>query len=200
MHRLGYISPMTRLSSSHIPPIARFGVALLLVFMLQSGPIHAEDAALDAEFRDLANPDFAGWERTEADIRRAWSHSGSAAMDLLLKRGEDALDSGDPAAAIDHLTALTDHAPDFAEGWNVLASAYIATGRYGPAVDALAKALTREPRQWEALTALGGILEEIGDEPRALAAYKASFALNPHQQDVKDALTRLETSSTGTAL
>jgi len=36
-------------------------------------------------------------------------------MDLLLQRGQEAMDNEDYEAAIEHFTALTDHAPDFAE-------------------------------------------------------------------------------------
>ena len=78
---------------------------------------------LDALFAELADPDAGDWQRAEQDIWREWSKSGSPAMDLLLQRGRDALQAGEVGAAIEHLTALTDHAPDFAEGWNARATA-----------------------------------------------------------------------------
>lgn len=173
--------------------------ALCAVFFL-SGGLRAETAGLDAYFAELADPDFAGWQRAESDIRRAWSRSGSPAMDLLLKRGEAALDEGDPVLAIEHLTALTDHAPDFAEGWNARATAYFSHGDYGPALTDIARTLELEPRHWGALAGLGTILEEMGDQQRALTAFRASFALHPHQQDVKDAIERLEHGLSGTSL
>ena len=45
-------------------------------------------------FADLADPGNAYWERTESDIQREWSKSGSAAMDMLLKRGQQAMEEG----------------------------------------------------------------------------------------------------------
>jgi len=175
-------------------------VAALAVCVTFAGPALAETDGLDRQFTELADPGYAGWQRAESDIRRAWSRSGSPSMDLLLKRGEDALDSGDVEAAIEHLTALTDHAPDFAEGWNARATAYFMAGLYGPSVSDIAQTLRLEPRHWGALTGLGTILEEIGDTTRALEAFRASFALNPHQQDVKDAIARLENQLAGVAL
>jgi tetratricopeptide (TPR) repeat protein len=163
-------------------------------------PARAETAGLDPYFKELADPNEQGWTRAEADIRRAWSRSGSPSMDLLLKRGEAALDEGDTDAAIEHFTALTDHAPDFAEGWNGRATAYFMAGLYGPAASDIAHVLKLEPRHWSALAGLGAMLEEMGDEKRALGAYQASFALNPHQQDVKDAIARLQKAHQGTAL
>ncbi|KFE36705.1 tetratricopeptide repeat protein [Thioclava atlantica] len=163
-------------------------------------PVHAETEGLDSYFKELADPDDANWARAEADIRRAWSRSGSAVMDLLFQRGERALDQGDAEAAIEHFTALTDHAPDFAAGWNGRATAYFMAGLYGPAASDIAHTLKLEPRHWGALAGLGAILEEMGDNKRALEAYRASFALNPHQQDVKDAIARLDKAHQGTAL
>ena len=122
------------------------------------------------------------------------------AMDLLLKRGEDALDGGDAQAAIEHLTALTDHAPDFAEGWNARATAYFLAGQYGPSLSDIARTLALEPRHWGALAGLGAILDEMGNPEGALAAFRRSYALHPHQQDVKDAIDRLERQLAGITL
>ena len=52
-------------------------------------------------------------------------------MDLLLTRGRDALEAGETVLAIRHFTALIDHAPEFAEGYNGRATAYFQMGRYG---------------------------------------------------------------------
>lgn len=153
---------------------------------------------LDALFAELAQPDGETWARAESDILRIWSRSGSASMDLLAKRGEAAMDAGDNRAAIEHLTALTDHAPDYANGWYLLGVAYYLDGDLGPAVAAMAEVLKREPRHFGALTQLGSMFEELGDNARALQAYRASLKIHPHQQDAQDAVTRLEELTKGT--
>lgn len=149
-------------------------------------------------FQQLAQPEGEGWRIAESDILREWSKSGSAAMDLLLKRGEEALDQGDAIGAIGHLTALTDHAPDFAAGFQARAVAYAMNGDYGPAAADLARTLELEPRHFAALTQLGAMLEEMGDEERALAAYRESLRIHPHQQEVIDGIARLKMGDTGT--
>ena len=174
--------------------------ALWLGAVAFTSGVRAETVGLERYFEELADPAFEGWERAESDIERAWSRSGSAAMDVLLKRGQTALDEGDVTGAIDHLTALTDHAPDFAEGWNARATAYFVAGLYGPSMADIARVLQLEPRHWGARAGLGMILDEMGDASRALSAFRASFALNPHQQDVKDAIERLQAELEGTAL
>ncbi|MDP0925863.1 hypothetical protein Q0601_01640 [Paracoccus onubensis] len=153
---------------------------------------------MDDLFAKLAQPGNEAWRITEADILREWSKSGSASVDLLLKRGEDALDTGDLDAAIGHLTALTDHAPDFAAGWQLRGTAYAAAGYFGPAIADLGRALELEPRQFAALTQLGAIFEEMERTENALTAYRESLKIHPHQQEAIDAVARLEKEQTGT--
>ncbi|WP_405405738.1 tetratricopeptide repeat protein [Paracoccus sp. Ld10] len=161
-------------------------------------PVAAAGQGLDDAFARLARPEGQGWRIAESDILRAWSRSGSPAMDLLLQRGEAALDMGDIPSAIGHLTALTDHAPDFAAGFHARAAAYAAAGQFGPALTDLRRTLELEPRHFAALTQLGAMLEEMGDNDRALAAYRASLAIHPHQQEAIDGLARLERGHMGT--
>lgn len=170
----------------------------MLAISLTAAPLAAETAQeIETFFSELAQPEGEGWMRAESDIQRIWSRSGSAALDLLLIRGEAALDAGDLDAAIGHLTALTDHAPDFAAGWTARATALAGAGQTGPAAADLSRALQLEPRDWNALKLLGALLEDSGDPDRARAAYQASLAIHPHQQDAADALSRLSAVDLG---
>jgi tetratricopeptide (TPR) repeat protein len=119
-------------------------------------------------------------------------------MDVLLQRGEKALDEGDAAAAVGHLTALTDHAPDFATGFYTRAAAFATLGQFGPAFHDLAQTLQLEPRHFPALTQLAVMLEETGDTERALAAYRQSLTIHPHQPEAIDGVARLERQQDGT--
>lgn len=160
----------------------------------------AADDRLAGLFAELADPDNLRWQRTESDILREWSRSGSAAMDMLLKRGQQAMEAGDTEAAIAHLTALTDRAPDFAEGWNARATAYFMAGLYGPSLADIGRVLTLEPRHFGALSGLGMILEQTGNAEGALAAFRAARAIHPHRPDLDEAVKRLERDLEGTAL
>jgi tetratricopeptide (TPR) repeat protein len=140
----------------------------------------------------LRDPELENWRRVERQIRNEWSKSGSAAMDLLLQRGRDALARGDSQTAIQHLTALTDHAPDFAEGWYLRATAFFQTGQYGPSIEDLGRALTLNPQHFAALGGLATILEEIGNRERALEALRATQSIHPHQPEIREAIERLE--------
>lgn len=138
--------------------------------------------------------------RFDRQLQTLWSKSGSASADLLLKRGRDAMEVDKTRIAIEHLTALTDHAPDFAEGWHARASAYFAAELFGPALADLERALALNPRNYNAIFGLGTMLETFGDIKRAYEAYERVLALHPHHEDATNAAKRLGPQVQGTSL
>ena len=156
--------------------------------------LQGENARLDALFADLQKSDLADADRVTREIWIVWSKSGSPAMDLLLGRGQSAMAAGVPELAIAHFSALIDHAPEFAEGWNARATAYFHTGDLGPSVADIAHVLQLNPRHFGALAGLGMIFEQLGRPETALEVYQAALAINPHMPDVLDAVKRLETA------
>lgn len=160
----------------------------------------AQTEKLDSLFEELKDADARAASRIEREIWNEWSKSGSPAMDLLLQRGRDAMAAGETAAAIEHFTALTDHAPEFAEGWNARATAYFQAGELGPSVNDIAKTLTLNPRHFGALSGLGMIFEQLEQPEKALEAYKAALAIHPRLQGVIEAVERLEAETAGTDL
>lgn len=154
----------------------------------------ADDAGsnLDGMLAELAKPETENWQDLEERISDQWSRSGSRTMDLLLERGLDAIDEGKLDVAVEHLTALTDHAPEFAEGWNLRATAFFLMDEYGLAQGDLIRALARNPKHFSAYFGAGVILEETGAFKAALRSYRAAFAINPHRENVAEAIERLE--------
>ena len=121
-------------------------------------------------------------------------------MDLLLKRGREAMAAGRNDEAIEHFTALIDHDPDFAEGWNARATAYFNAGLLGPSVADIAETLKRNPKHFGALSGLGAIYEQLDRKDRALQVYRAALAIHPHLAGVTEAIERLEKATAGTDL
>lgn len=177
-------------------PIFHCAVA---AFAIALAPAQAFAAPPDpALFDALARTDGEAWIEAETQILNAWEDTGSEPLNLIQTRGESALDEGDYPTAIGHLTALVDHAPDHAMGYQLRGLAYWLNGNAGPAALDLSRALALEPRQYLALTQLAAMLEELGDTARAAEALERSLAINPHQQDAIDAAARLDAVQTGT--
>ncbi|TKW67755.1 MAG: hypothetical protein DI616_05435 [Paracoccus denitrificans] len=151
-----------------------------------------------ALFEVLAQKDGEAWIEAEAQILTAWENTGSEPLNMIQMRGENALDEGDYPSAIGHLSALVDHAPDHAMGYQLRGLAFWLNGDYGPAALDISRALELEPKQYLALTQLGAMLEELGDNARASEALRRSLEINPHQQDAIDATARLDAAETGT--
>ena len=172
-------------------------VTAFLLFFLTCLPVFSQTAALDNLFDRLQQAGAAEAQRIEREIWLEWSKSGSAAMDLLLERGREAMAMGDNAAAIEHLTALTDHDPAFAEGWNARATAYFNAGLLGPSISDIGHVLTLNPRHFGALAGLGMIFEELQRPEKALEVYRAALAINPQMPGILDAVKRLETDLAG---
>ena len=174
--------------------------ALFLAFFAWHGPAPAQTAELDRLFEELKQSGTGDWQAVENRIWNVWSHSGSDAMDLLLERGRRAIRDGELDKAIEHLTALTDNAPDFAEGWNARATAYFMLGEYGQSVADIERVLALNPRHFGALAGLGMIYERLDLDAAALRAYRAAIAVHPFRPDLKEAIERLEARTGGTAL
>ncbi len=172
-------------------------VAALALFIFAGAAARADTAELDALFSRLKSANAQDAEGIQQEIWLEWSKSGSDAMDLLLSRGRAAMASGDAGQAVQHLTALVDHAPDFAEGWNARATAYYQLGDFGPAVADIARTLTLNPRHFGALSGLGSIFEELDAPEKAKAAYEAALAINPHAKGAADAIARIDAQTRG---
>lgn len=146
---------------------------------------------LDGLFADLARQDNDQWETVQGEIWRTWSRSGSASMDLLLRRANEAADAGDFDGALLFLDDLVRLAPDFAEGWNKRATVHFLRGDYGASVADIERTLMLEPRHFGALSGLAIILDRTGQKEGALRAWRRALEIHPHLEGATDAVERL---------
>ncbi len=174
--------------------LTAFAAIVLLGGMVQAEP--APPGKLD-ELRNASEVDA---PRIARELEQIWARSGSAAMDLLLKRGRDAIISENYPLAIEHLTALTDHAPDFAEGYNVRAEAYFRAELYGPAFADLERALALNPNNYKAIFGLGVMFQEVGDLTKASQLYRKVLVIYPHHKEARTALDYLKREGIGREL
>ncbi|RXV63952.1 hypothetical protein C6W92_08830 [Roseovarius sp. A46] len=175
-------------------------VAALLALVMFSLPVTAAETRLDTLFSQLegAAPEEA--RRIASEIELEWAKSGSPAMDLLLRRGKDALEADDMEMAVEHLSAAIDHAPGFAEAWHLRSVAFFRREHYGLALNDLAQVLALEPRHFNALFGMGRVFEETGRAALAHEAFERSQAIHPHHEAVSEALERVSREMGGTDL
>lgn len=175
-------------------------LAACVVAVTLAAPAPAADAPLDRMFDSLRTAPAPEAVRLGEEIRLRLANSGSPSMNLLLKRGRDAMAAGDTELALELLGALTDHAPEFTEGWHARALAQAQAGLMGPAIDDLQRSLTLDPRHFAAIYSLGTLLEQVGLPDLAAEAYARVAVIHPHFDDVDLALERMKAESGGTDL
>jgi tetratricopeptide (TPR) repeat protein len=175
-------------------------VAALALSVWFSIPAVADQARIDDLLAQLREAEGVQADRIVTEVQTEWSKSGSPAMDLLLRRGQDALEAGEPVVASEHFTAAIDHAPEFAEAYARRAAAYYQTDQIGPALDDLRMALVLNPDNFVALRGFGVLLEELGRTEDALEVFRSVHEIYPADMDTADAITRLELMLEGQAL
>lgn len=160
---------------------------------LNRGAERVSDPELDRLFAQLAvAPDAAAAEPIEAAIWRRWADSGSPTVNVLMERAAAAETTGDAELALRFLEQASDLAPGFAEPWNRRASIAYQSDDYPGAIAALQETLRREPRHFGALAVLGLIYEELGQNRRALEAFRAALVIHPYHRPSLDGVRRLE--------
>ncbi len=174
------------------PVVTAFAVYLCVTF-----PLAAQQADLEDLFVALKDADEVAAEPIAQKIWDEWSKSGSPAMDLLLSRGRETMEEGDFVLAVEHFSALIDHAPEFAEGYNSRATALFRLNRYGEALEDVRLALALNPRHFGALSGLGTLLDELGYRAEALAAWRGVLEVYPANPNAQKSIRRLEVLAEG---
>ena len=175
-------------------------VATILLILAGSAAAQEDADGLDDLFGALKSAEGADAERIAEKITDEWARSGSPAMDILLERGNAALESGNDRVAIEHLSAAIDHAPGFAEAYHLRATAFFKQRRLGLALEDLRMALALNPRHFGAMTGLAVILEDFERPERALGAWREVQQLFPAHPEADRAVLRLERQVEGRTL
>jgi tetratricopeptide (TPR) repeat protein len=189
------ISPIITL----FKPLAAASLVIFLQFS-DNSHAYAQTSTLDGLFSELQVENPEGHDRVVEKIWREWRRSGSDAVDFLLERGMDAMSNGNLEEAIDHFSAAIDHAPEFAEAWNMRATAFFMMEEYGLSVADIQETLRLNPRHFGALGGLGTILERTERPKQAQEVYKKLLEVHPHSENAQQAVERLTEQLKGTSL
>ena len=136
---------------------------------------------LDFRFGALkAAPDEASARHVEARIWAVWMQTPSDTAALLMVRAKAATDAQKYDVALKLLDAVVKLRPDYVEAWNRRATVYYLQSDYQRSLEDIEQVLVREPRHFGALAGLGMIMQDLGDDKRALDAFRKALAVNPY--------------------
>jgi tetratricopeptide (TPR) repeat protein len=136
-------------------------------------------------------PDDTSAKHIEERIWALWVVSNSDTTNLLMTRVKTAVEAQDLDLAIKLLDTVIELKPDYLEGWNRRATLYYMKKDFGRSLADIRQVLAREPRHFGALSGLGLILQEFGDDKRALDAFRKALEIHPRLQKIPDAVKAL---------
>src|SRR3954466_934632 len=138
-----------------------------------------------------AAPDEASAKHVEARIWAQWLQTPSDTAALLMLRAKAAMDAQKTEVALMLLDAVVKLRPDYIEGWNRRATLYYLKNDYAHSLEDIQQVLVREPRHFGALAGLGMIMQDLGEDKRALEAFRKALAVNPYLEKVPDLIKML---------
>jgi tetratricopeptide (TPR) repeat protein len=138
-----------------------------------------------------AAPDQASAKHVEGRIWALWTQTSSDTTMLLMTRAKTAIEKKQPEVALKLLDKVVKLRPDYVEGWNRRATIYYLQNEYAKSLSDIREVLSREPRHFGALAGLGMIMQELGDDKRALDAFRKALEINPHLDKLPDMVKTL---------
>jgi tetratricopeptide (TPR) repeat protein len=138
-----------------------------------------------------AAPDAETAKQVENRIWALWVAAGSDTANLLMSRVKQATDAKEFDLAIKILDSIVAIRPDYVEAWNRRATIYYLKKDYARSMADIRQVLAREPRHFGAISGLGMILQEFGDEKHALEVFRRALAVHPHLSKIPDIVKSL---------
>ena len=136
-------------------------------------------------------PDDTSAKAIEERIWALWVISRSDTANVLMSRVRTAIEAHEMDLAIKLLDSIIKIKPDYVEAWNRRATLYYMKKDFGRALADLREVLKREPRHFGALSGLGLILQDLGDDRQALEVYRRALAVYPRLQRIPDVVKTL---------
>jgi tetratricopeptide (TPR) repeat protein len=167
-------------------------MACVLVATIRPGVADQTDPALDQLFEALqsaANPSDA--QAIDQEIWRRWTASGNADLDLLMRHGVLAMQSGQLAVAETTFAEIIAIHPRFAEAWNKRATVRYFAGDLRGSIADCGQTLALEARHYGALSGLGLIHLAMDDTTTALQWFERAAEVNPHMAGLQDRISAL---------
>jgi tetratricopeptide (TPR) repeat protein len=169
---------------------ALLGVMLGANVLAQNG---GSSTMLDTLFAKLQTAtDPMAIQSLEGAIWEQWVMVPDGPQRELMMRGIAEMQQRQLKQSVDTFSRLIEIAPDLSEAWNKRATAYWLLGNFPASLNDICETVKREPRHFGAYSGLGMIRAEMGEYPRAVAAFELAKKHNPHIVGIDDEIERLK--------
>jgi tetratricopeptide (TPR) repeat protein len=169
---------------------ALLGVMLGANILAQNG---GSSTMLDTLFSKLQTAtDPVAIQSLEAAIWEQWIVVPDGPQRELMMRGIAEMQQRQLKQSVETFSKLIEIAPDLSEAWNKRATAHWLLGDFPASLNGICETVKREPRHFGAYSGLGMIRAEMGEYPRAVAAFELAKKHNPHIVGIDDEIARLK--------
>jgi tetratricopeptide (TPR) repeat protein len=138
-----------------------------------------------------AAPNEEAAKAVEGRIWALWMISPSDTANLLMSRVRVAVEAKNLDLAVQLLDSIVALRPDYIEAWNRRATIHFMRKDFTRSIEDIQQTLAREPRHFGALAGLGMIMQELGEDKRALEVYRKVIEINPQTPRVPDLIKSL---------
>lgn len=148
---------------------------------------------LDGLFAALkAAPNAQIAKQIEKRIEGTLAVTESDTLNLLMVRAHATMEAKEFKTALQLLDSIIEINPRYTEAWARRATLHFVQKDIYRSLADLRVVLAQEPRHYQALAGLGVILQDIGEEKRALEAYRRALEINPHLENIPEIARRLK--------
>ena len=148
---------------------------------------------LDGLFAALkAAPNAQIARQIEKRIEVSLAITESDTLNLLLIRAQTTMEAKEFKTAMELLDSIIQINPRYTEAWARRATLHFVRKDIYRSLADIRVVLALEPRHYQALAGLGVILQDIGEEKRALEAYRRALEINPHIENIPEIVRRLK--------
>jgi tetratricopeptide (TPR) repeat protein len=176
--------------------ILRACLAALLGLMLGANVLAQNGGSstmLDTLFAKLQTAtDPMAIQSLEGAIWEQWVLVPDGPQRELMMRGIAEMQQRQLKQSVETFSKLIEIAPELSEAWNKRATAYWLLGNFPASLNDICETVKREPRHFGAYSGLGMIRAEMGEYPRAVAAFELAKKHNPHIVGIDDEIARLK--------
>ena len=176
--------------------LLRTCLAALLGLMLGANVLaqnSGSNTMLDTLFAKLQTAtDPMAIQSLESAIWEQWIVVPDGTQRELMMRGIAEMQQRQLKQSVETFSKLIEIAPDLSEAWNKRATAHWLLGNFPASLSDICETVKREPRHFGAYSGLGMIRAEMGEYPRAVAAFELAKKYNPHIVGIDDEIARLK--------